>query len=125
MTIVAFHRSSSVPPTIRRFSASSLVRRVASAVTSACRRVASSACAWTTSIGAMVPISTLARLSCTSFDESSRLRLRRFDVVDPEDEVPVGVADRRFGDGQRRAQVEIGDLRLQSLIIRLPASDRS
>ena len=39
----------------------------------------------------------------------------RFDVVDPEHQIPVGIADLGFGDRQRRAQVEIGDLRLQRL----------
>ena len=70
-TIVARHSSSSVPLTMRRLSASSSLRSVACALTSVCRRVASSACACTTSIGAMVPISTRERLSATSFDARS------------------------------------------------------
>ncbi len=65
--IVERHISSSVPLTIRRFSASSLLRSVACATTSCWRRVASSAWACTMSIGAIVPISTRARLSATSF----------------------------------------------------------
>jgi hypothetical protein len=65
--MVAGHSSSSVPLTMSRLSASSLVLNVAWALTSCCRRFASSACAWTMSMGAMVPISTRERLSCTSF----------------------------------------------------------
>ena len=54
------HSGSSVPLTINRFNASSEVRNVACACTSVWRRVASSACAVTISIGASVPISTRA-----------------------------------------------------------------
>ena len=43
-----------------------IVRTVACACTSVCRRVACSAWAMTTSIGASVPISTRDWLSCTS-----------------------------------------------------------
>ncbi len=63
---LAFQFASCVPPTMRRFNASSVVRRVASACTSVCLRVACSDCAWTTSIGAMVPTSTRVWLSWTS-----------------------------------------------------------
>ena len=40
---------------------------------------------------------------------------RRCNVVDPEHQVPVGIADLGFRNRQGRAQVEIGDLRLQRL----------
>lgn len=63
--IEAAHSGSSVPLTIRRFSASSVVRTDACACTSASRRLACSACAVTMSIGARVPISTRAWLSFT------------------------------------------------------------
>ena len=57
-SIVDVHSGSDVPLTMSRFSAISAVRRVPSAVTSACRCCAACDCACTTSMGAMVPIST-------------------------------------------------------------------
>ncbi len=104
----AVHIGSSVPLTMRRLSASSLFWSVASALTSVCRRVASSACACTMSIGAMVPISTRARLSCTSFDDRSsaarwfsRFRMR-------VGELPIGVPHLRHRARGRGLQIELG-----------------
>ena len=65
------HSGSFVPLTISRLSESSAVRIVAVAVVSICWRVASSASACTTSIGAIVPTSTRILLSESSFDASA------------------------------------------------------
>ena len=70
-SIVDVHSGSVVPLTMSRFSAISAVRRVPSAVTSACRCCAACDCACTTSIGAIVPISTFVWLFRSSSSASS------------------------------------------------------
>ena len=101
---------SSVPDTISRLSASSAVRLAFSAVTRPCRRVACSACAWTTSIGAIVPTSTRIWLSCTSLVGQLERLPRHLDRLRREDVVPVGVPDVRDDVGDRGAQLDVGDV---------------
>ncbi len=101
---------SSVPLTISRLRASSLFCSVASALTTAWRRVACSACACTMSIGAIVPISTRERLSFTSCVARSSEARCVLEVQLREDQLPVRVADlrRRARDG--RLEIELGDV---------------
>ena len=107
---VAFQFGSWVPSTISRFSASSAVRCVDAAATRFWRRVAASDCAWTTSIGAIVPTSTRVWLSCTSLLGQVERLLRDLDRLDREHVVPVGVADVRERVGNRGAKLDVGDV---------------
>ena len=109
-TIVARHSSSSVPLTMRRLSASSSLRSVACALTSVCRRVASSAWACTTSIGAIVPISTRERLSADQLRRQVQRRLRRIHRLARVDQFPIGVADLRHRARRRRLEGDLGDV---------------
>ena len=62
------------------------------------------------SSGAIVPISTRARLSRNELlRELQRLPLHG-EVVDGEDEIPIGVLDVARGDRDRLLQLHVGDL---------------
>ena len=106
-------RSSSgrcVPPTISRLSASSAVRIVACAATRFCRAVAACDCAWTTSIGAIVPTSTRVWLSLHELIGQIDRLLRHVHRLHGEHVIPVRVADVRQRVRYRRAQLHVGDV---------------
>ena len=94
-----------VPLTMRRLSESSAVRIVAVAVVKVCCRVASSASACTTSIGAIVPTSTRILLSESSFDASASDCFAHVDGLDGKDVVPIRAA--HGGQRIRRARLQI------------------
>ena len=87
--------------------------------------VAACDCAWTTSIGAIVPTSTRVWLSLTSCVARVDRLLRDVDRLHREHVVPVGVADVREGVGDRGAQLESEMSRLILVTCSGGASSRS
>ena len=97
-----------MPLTISRFSASSAVRIVAVAVVSACWRVASSASACTTSIGAIVPTSTRILLSDKQLRRERQRLPGDIDRLNREHVIPVRRTDSRQRVGRPRLQIQLG-----------------
>ena len=95
---------------MRRLSASSSLRSVACALTSVCRRVASSAWACTTSIGRHRADLDARAVVRHQLRRQVQRRLRRIHRLAGVDQFPIGVADLRHRARRRRLEGDLGDV---------------